>query len=205
MEEPSIEFDELSTSTLEQILTRPISNMAWDQASLPKNDDDDVDDCPKLSDYFSDPESDDGSSDSDDYPDLAEDSGVSDSDSDCDFDDLNHRPFTNMLRFTYEPKKSAKSNISKSKTTPIVDNIRTPAPIVDNIQTPPGTCPVVSCNYCAPPNPSMAKREHNLKVHIATKHLTSVEFQEDFWISHNWLPCLACKKFTLGHGVIPVL
>ena len=35
MEEPSIEFDELSRSTLEQILTRPISNMAWDQASLP--------------------------------------------------------------------------------------------------------------------------------------------------------------------------
>ena len=107
-----------------------------------------------------------------------------------------------MLRFTSEPKKSAKSNISESKTTPIVDNIRTPAPIVDNIQTPPGACPVVSCNYCAPPNPSMAKREHNLKVHIATKHLTSVEFQEDFWISHNWFPCLACKKiysWSRGH------
>ena len=61
-----------------------------------KNDDDDVDDCPELSDYFSDSESDDGRSDSDNYPDLAEDSGVSDSDSDCDFDDLNHRPHTNF-------------------------------------------------------------------------------------------------------------
>ena len=35
MEEPSIEFDELSRSTLGQILARPVSNMAWDQATLP--------------------------------------------------------------------------------------------------------------------------------------------------------------------------
>ena len=104
-----------------------------------KNDDDDVDDCPELSDYFSDPESDDGSSDfdSDNYPDLGEDSGFWDSNSDCDFDELNQRPPTNTLRFTSEPKKLAKVNISESKTTPIVNNIQTPAPIMYNIQTPP--------------------------------------------------------------------
>ena len=122
-----------------------------------QNDDGDVDDCPELSDYFSDPEPDDGSSDSDDYPDLGEDSGFSDSDSDCDFDEFNQRPPTNTLRFTSEPKKLAKVNISESKTTPVVENIRNTAPIMYNIQTPPGACPVISCNYCAPPNPSMAK------------------------------------------------